>query len=361
MSDDVPRRIALVLGTSDGGTGRHVADLAAGLLEARSAVVVAGPRTTDEVFGFTALGARHHPVEIAVGPRPLVDAVAARALRRAVVDADLVHAHGLRAGLLSGLVTPRHTPLVVTWHNAVLGTGLRRSAYALLERRVARWATVTLAASADLLHRVRSLGAHDARLGEVGVAVAKPGDAQRVRAELDVGDAPLVLAVSRLHPQKGLDTLVAAAGGMGAVQVLIAGEGPQRPALERQIAECSAPVRLLGRRSDVPDLLAAADVVVLPSRWEARALVAQEAARAGRPIVATTVGGMRDLLGDAAHWVPAGDPVALAVGVRRVLDDPALADSLAAAAHARAAAWPTAAEGVAQVLDLYTELLGGAS
>src|SRR5581483_6622166 len=95
--------------------------------------------------------------------------------------------------------------------------------------------------------------------------------------------------------------------------------------------------RFLGARTDVPALLAAADVVVVPSRWEGQPLIIQETLQAGRPLVASRVGGIPTLTGeDAALLVPAADPDRLASAVRSVLDDPALAAKLEAAAQDRA-------------------------
>jgi len=96
---------------------------------------------------------------------------------------------------------------------------------------------------------------------------------------------------------------------------------------------------------------------VLPSVWEARSLTAQEALRAGRPLVATAVGGTPRLVGDGAVLVPPGDPLALGTAVRRLLDDPAAAAALAARGLAVAACFPTEQDTVAQVCALYAELL----
>ena len=137
---------------------------------------------------------------------------------------------------------------------------------------------------------------------------------------------------------------------------MIAGEGPERPDLQAEIDAGGLPVRLLGYRADVADLLGAADVVVLTSRWEARALIAQEALRAGRPLVATAVGGVPDLVDDAAVLVPYGDPGALAAAVAGVLDDPAEAARLATDGPVRAATWPTEADTLDQLLAGYREL-----
>jgi glycosyltransferase involved in cell wall biosynthesis len=96
---------------------------------------------------------------------------------------------------------------------------------------------------------------------------------------------------------------------------------------------------------------------VVPSEWEGQPLVVQEALRAGRPIVASRVGGIPDLTGDdGALLVPPGDPGELAAAVLAVLDDPGLAARLAAAARARAGSLPTPAAAVASALDSYGRL-----
>jgi glycosyltransferase involved in cell wall biosynthesis len=98
-------------------------------------------------------------------------------------------------------------------------------------------------------------------------------------------------------------------------------------------------------------------VFVLPSRWEGQPLILQEALQAGRPIVATRVGGIPDLTGeDAAMLVPPDDPDALAAAVRRVLTDPALAQRLAAAARERARSLPTENDAVEAALTIYRRL-----
>ncbi len=358
------RRVVLVLATSTGGVGTHVRSLTDGLVGAGWPLTVLGPAATDALFGFRRAGAGFVPVEIAVGARPVPDALAVARLHRLLRGAQVVHAHGLRAGLLAGLACPRRTPYVVSWHNAVLGSGLRRSLLSRLERTVARRADVSLVASADLAERVRSLGGRDVRLVPVaaGALPAATRCPAEVRAELGATGRPLVLGVGRLHPQKGFDVLVRAAAGWTARTptplVAIAGSGPLHGALQEQIVALRAPVALLGRRGDVADLLAAADVVVLPSVWEARSLAAQEALAAGRPLVASAVGGLPELLGDAAVLVPPGDPAALGAAVAWLLDDPDAAAALAARGRARAAGWPGEADTLAQVVAAYRELTG---
>ena len=171
----------------------------------------------------------------------------------------------------------------------------------------------------------------------------------------------MVLAAGRLASQKGLDTLIAAAarwrGRRPEPVLVIAGTGPLAGELAAQARDLGVTARFLGRRDDVGDLLAVADVFALPSRWEGQPLVLQEAMRAGRPIVATDVGGVRDLTGDeAALLVKPGDPAELAAAVLDVLDDPGLAARLSKAAAQRAAALPTETEAVDTVVELYWRL-----
>lgn len=331
-----PARVLLVLATSTGGVGRHVESLAAGLDRRGFAVTVAGPASTAEVFGF----ATYVPVEIGARPHPVRDLLALHRLRRLASGADLVHAHGLRAASFCVL---GHRPVVTTWHNAVegrLGRGL--------ERLVARRAAVVLAASPDLAARARSAGGRDVRAGQVAAPAL-------VATGRDPGlGSPLVLAIGRLHPQKGYDTLLAALPLFPDAVVAVAGDGP----LEAELRAAAPQVRWLGRRGDVADLLAAADVVVLPSTWEARSLTAQEALWAGRPLVATAVGGLPGLLGDGAVLVPPGDPAALGAAVRALLDDPAAATALAARGRAVATTWPIEQDTIDAVAALYRELLG---
>jgi glycosyltransferase involved in cell wall biosynthesis len=230
-----------------------------------------------------------------------------------------------------------------------------------LERFVARRADVTLAASADLGERARALGARDVRPGPVAAPASGPSaDPAATRAELDLGARPLALAVGRLAPQKDWPTLLTAARTWRDVDpapvLAIAGAGPLRQRLAERIDAERLPVRLLGPRDDVARLLAAADVAVLSSIWEARSLFAQEALRAGVPLVATAVGGIPELVGDAAVLVPARDPEALAEAVLRVLREPAVRDRLQIAGPARAGQWPTQEQITAGLLDLYDEL-----
>ncbi|MFI5927823.1 glycosyltransferase family 4 protein [Micromonospora sp. NPDC051543] len=355
--------VALVLASSTGGVGQHVRSVARGLVASGATVLVCGPAATQEQFDFTGVGARFEPVEIPASPTP-ADARAVLALRRVLATArvDVVHAHGLRAGLVAVLARPP-APLVVTWHNAVLAGGLRGGVSRLVERVVARGARVALGASADLVGRAAALGAADARLAPVAAPTLAAPRRRRaaVRAEFGVGpEQPLILSVGRLHPQKRYDVLVDAAARWRTRTpppvVVIAGSGPAYLSLAARISAARAPVTLLGHRTDVADLLAGADLAVVTSDWEARQLFAQEAMRAGVPLVTTAVGGLPELVGDAAALVPSVDVDAVDAAVRALLDDPAARADLGRRGAERAATWPTEADTVAVLASLYAEL-----
>ncbi|WP_344174189.1 glycosyltransferase family 4 protein [Pilimelia columellifera] len=354
-------QVVQVLASSAGGIGAHVASVTRGLRADGAPVTVCAPASALSLFDFG--DAATSPVEIPPSPR-LADLRAVWTLRRAIRTAghvSVVHAHGLRAGFVAVLARTGR-PLVVTWHNAPLSGGVRAVAHRVLETAVARGADVTLGASSDLVERARRVGGRDVRLGELSAPRLAPGRSRaEVRAELGLGeDVPLLLTVGRLHPQKRLDVLVAAAARWRDLRptplVAIAGDGPDTDTLQAQVARANAPVRLLGRRSDVADLLAAADLAVVTSSWEARQLFVQEALRAGLPLVATAVGGIPGLVGDAARLIPANDVDAVDSAVRELLGDPQERVRLTAAGRARAATWPSEAQTVAALADLYRQL-----
>jgi glycosyltransferase involved in cell wall biosynthesis len=382
------RPITYVVGATAGGTGRHVVMLAAGCAAAGLHVCVCGPAwlgpqlaaAVGKQAGDRGRPASQRPqfevVPIGTRPRPGKDAAAVRLLRAALrrTAPSVVHAHGLRAGALAALALRpfpgsawpggRRPALVVTVHNAPPPGRPAAAGYGALERLVARRADVVLCVSADLTARIRRLGAREVGRALVpapaAVPTQEPGPCGFPAAWAGGDRRPVVLAAGRLTAQKGLDTLVAAAAswrGRRPEPVLaVAGTGPLAGPLARQAAALRVDARFLGWRDDLPALLAAADVFVLPSRWEGQPLVLQEALRAGRPVVAADVGGVREVTGDAALLVPPGDPQALAAAVLRVLDDARLARGLAEAAAARARELPGEAEAVAAAIALYERL-----
>ncbi|WP_326648997.1 MULTISPECIES: glycosyltransferase family 4 protein [unclassified Streptomyces] len=357
-------RTVQVLGGGSAGSSAHVRSLAEGLVARGVRVTVCAPAELEHVYDFPGAGAHFAPV-----PRRS-DPAAVGALRAACAGADVVHAHGLHAAVRATLaLSGQRVPLVVTWHTrAHDDDGARGRVLRLLERRAARASAVVLGTCSELVDRARTRGARDARLAPVAVPAprGRPGGAEsKARAELGAVERPLLMTVGSLVPHRGYTTLLDAARlwrGLDPVPlVVIAGEGRQRGALQRRIEAERLPVRLMGRRDDIGELLAAADVAVLPSRWEARSLLAQEALRLGVPLVATAVGGVPELVGEAAELVPYGDAAALGEAVARLLGDPGRREELAAAGRAQAATWPTEDETIALVLSVYDELVAGRS
>lgn len=380
-------RVALVLATSTGGVGRHVRALANGLVEAGHRVEVLGPAATNAKFAFDTPDSRltFRPVGIAAGFRPWLDFRAVVRLRRLTRDADVVHAHGLRAAAVTATALSRspfrslgfrrrglrrrafgrrgiRRPIfVVTFHNAVLGNGFRHRVLRFVMCRAAGAADTTLVVSADLAAELAASGVASDKALVAAVLPPPSRDAGTVRSALGIGVSDrMVVAVGRLHPQKGFDVLVRASEMLRDrapdVFVVVAGEGPARPMLEGLIAAGESLVRLLGDRHDVTDLVHAADVVVMPSRWEGWPLTAAEALGAGRPLVVTRVGGLPELVGDAALLVEPEDPLALADGLTRVLTDPKLAAELSARAISRAAELPSDDDVTAQILASYQRI-----
>ncbi|MFB7408957.1 glycosyltransferase family 4 protein [Streptomyces sp. NPDC056202] len=356
-------RTVQVLGGGSAGSSAHVRSLASGLVARGVRVTVCAPAELDRVYDYRGAGAHFVPL-----PR-LGDPATVAALRNACIGADVVHAHGLEASVRAALALAGvgdRAPLVTTWESRNQARGAARGGVLrLLERRTVRAATVVLATSSELVDRARRRGARDARLAPVTVPPARGPVCLhdgKARAELGAVDRPLLMAVGALERGRGYRTLLDAARSWRELDpqplLVIAGEGRERAALQRRIAAEDLPVRLIGRREDVAELLAAADVAVLPSRWEARSLLAQEALRLGVPLVATAVGGVPELVGDAAELVPYGDAEALAAAVRGLLDDVDRRMDLAAAGRVQARTWPTEDETVAHVLSVYDELAG---
>jgi glycosyltransferase involved in cell wall biosynthesis len=341
-------RIAQVITATSGGIGRHVASVATRLCQRGHAVRIYGPEESVCAHRLGDLGADVLPV--------------GRLARLA--GADVVHAHGYKAGAIAVPVCRlRRVPLVVTWHNAILGSGLQARIGRALQMLVARSADLTLAASSDLVAEARRLGARNSRLAPVAAPVLAqpdvPREVQRRELGLTDGDV-LILTVSRLAPQKNLGLVLEIARCVldhPELVFVIAGEGPQRDELAERARADGSNVRLLGHRNDIASLLAAADLALLTSTWEARALVAQEAVLAGLPLVSTRVGGIEELLGDAAVFFDLDDA---GTAARELVDLAANAErraELRSAAIARAATWPNEDQVVDDLVAAYQELM----
>lgn len=382
-------RVMLVTALVAGGVAAHVQSLASGLAAEGHRVVVACPPAVARRLDRGTDGVTYIDAPVGSRPHPVQDRRAVMTLRGFMQGADVVHAHGLRAGALA--VTARRVArgprprLVVTTHNAPPEGRAAHAVYAVLEQVVAHGADTVLAVSPDLVERARRAGASSTDLAVVP-AVPRPSvrDEDRLRVRALVrrrlglapdGDVALVVNAGRLSPQKDQGTLVDALdlitdqwlgrhGDVGATPppvLVIAGEGPDRPALEARVSATheQTDVRLIGHRDDLPDLLLAADVVVSSARWEGQPVWLQEALHAGAPVVATDVGGTATVLGGAGLLVGGPDDSradrvrGLADALGRVLRDPALRTDLRRRSLTRATELPTPAQAVAAALAAY--------
>ena len=182
-----------------------------------------------------------------------------------------------------------------------------------------------------------------------------------LREELG-GEGPLVLTPARLNEQKGHSVLLEAIAQVPGARFVLAGDGPEREVLESLTARLGIADRVLflGRRSDIPQLLAACDVFALPSLYEGSSLAVLEAMAAGIPIVSSAIGGTDELLDDGRSGllVPPGDPAALAAALNRVIGDPELRRDLATAARERLDRGLKREQMADRVTGVYRELLG---
>jgi glycosyltransferase involved in cell wall biosynthesis len=319
------RALTVIAEMGTGGAESVVADLAGHLVANGHEACVAsnGGWRADAL---TADGVTTLAVPLrASGPTHLARAVARLRRETAARPVDVVHAHNVRASLAAHLGTRAgrrsRPPLVTTVH------GLADADY-VRAARVLAVSDLVVAVSDDVAVRLTAGGLDPARLRVIENAVpppaADPGVRAEVRAELGLtGESRVVLCVARLAAPKRIDLLLDAWVEVPDATLLLAGDGADRAALERRAAPLGDRVRFLGVRRDVGRLLDAADLVVLPSDREGLPMAVLEALAAGVPVVASAVGGIRQLGGDAVELVAPHRADALAAGVRRVLDDPA--------------------------------------
>jgi glycosyltransferase involved in cell wall biosynthesis len=327
------------------------------------------------------LGAKVFPIPLRGELDPLRDAWAvfqlSRVLRRERVS--ILHAHGAKAGLVGRLAAvSARTPVVFfTVHNSVFYAewpAYKKGFLALAEKALARYTcriiTVSEALRQELIAREGLKPEHVVTvyngINPEEFQVAEPREALRRRLGLPV-EAPLVGTVTRLVPQKGLCYLIEAAALFPPEErpvFVVVGDGPLRAEL-RELADksgVSSRFVLAGVRRDVPLILGALDLLVLPSVTEGLGLILLEAMAASLPVVATAVGGVPEVVldGETGVLVPPGDPAALARAIADLLRVPERARRLGAAGRERVARLFTVERMVGQISALYQEALAGA-
>ena len=332
----------------DGGVARYVMAAALDQIARGWSVAVACPdggRLAGDLAG-AGLARLRWPAVRSPGPASMAETLRLRALieRR---RPDVVHLHASKAGLAGRLGPRRRVPVLFQPHgwSWLAVDGALRSASLAWERAAARRTDLILCvgeaeAEQGRAHGVR--GRYAVVHNGVDLDRFRPaGDGARAeaRARLGIpGGAPLAICVGRLTRQKGQDVLLAGWPEIRRrcpdARLALVGDGDLRPALQ----SISAPgLTFAGAVDDVRDWLAAADVVVLPSRWEGLSLTVLEAFAVGRSVVVSDVPGLAEVVTpDIGARVAPGDPGALADAVAlRLLSRPlARSEGAAAARHA---------------------------
>jgi len=325
-------------------------------------------------------GARtEHVPSLVQPPRPHRDAAA---LARIAAIAkrfrpQIVHTHTAKAGFvgrLAGLGAVRPRPVVVhTYHGHVLEgyfDPMRERAYRSLEAFLARRTDCLVGVSQATVDDLVRLGVATAgrfRVVPLGLdlepfARLEPDDGLAVRNEIGADEDDVVLTfVGRVVPIKRVDLLLRAVALAGrSARLVVVGDGEIRGGLEGLSRELGigGDVSFLGYRRDLPAIAAATDVAVLGSANEGTPVSLIEAAAAGRPAIATRVGGVSEVVTpETGLLVPSGDPEALAAAITNLAADPGLRTRLGAAAREGALSRYSVQRLVADIRELYEELL----
>ena len=301
-----------------GGSERHLLTLLPALVELGVEPVLVGLDDPgwDVAQFYDALDVPSYRL---AAPRDL-DAQLARRLRGVLhaAEPDVVHTHLVHADVYGALAAGR-TPLVSTKHNDdPFRVGPFRHVERLLARRAARVIAIT-----ESLRRfnVERVGLPAEKVTTIHSGMDAPPAAWGA-TEVELPDGPLLVAVARLVPQKGLDVAVRALQGVDASLVVL-GEGPERERLESLARDLGVRLLLPGRVGDVTAVLRRADALVHPARWEGFGLALLEAMLCALPVVASRVSSIPEIVvdGETGLLVPPDDPAALQAAIERVLTD----------------------------------------
>jgi glycosyltransferase involved in cell wall biosynthesis len=253
----------------------------------------------------------------------------------------LLHAHGFKAGLVARPAARMgRVPCLVTVHNDFAGAKAARlrPLYYAAERWLSRWTAGYVTVSRWLAAELADECGVRGRIAVIPNGIILSGWNQGERCGFTLaGRQPLVGTVARLAPQKGVEFFIRAAARLAAnypeLRFLVVGDGPLRPGLESLAGELGLGGRLffMGHRTDVASILSCLSVFVQPSLSEGQGITVLEAMAAGCPVVASAVGGLREVIrhGENGLLVEAGSADTLAEAVGALLDDKTLAGALA--------------------------------
>ena len=289
-------------------------------------------------------------------------------LRELADGVDVLHAHGYKADIYSAFAWKESRPALVstchTWYDNDLAVRI----YGALDRRLLRRFERVVAVSEEVRARLlaATVPANRVRLIRNGVAMETFAAAGRLRQARQAQGGPLLIGlVGRLAPEKGVDVFLYAASFLlrkhPELRFQVAGEGPERPALEtlmRQL-ELEGKLTLSGSHKDMPGFYAGMDVLVSASRQEGLPVALLEGAASGLPIVATRVGAVGEIVvpEETGLLVDPENAEALAAAIARMIDNPERRASFGQAAQQRIAAEFSAARMTADYLAIYGEAL----
>ncbi|MCP3905916.1 MAG: glycosyltransferase family 4 protein [Planctomycetes bacterium] len=369
-------RVLHIVEASNTGVGRHVVDLAAGLLGHDCRVdLVYSTRRMDDVFAERLRSLPElHATAIDMQRRPAIaDATVVRrvrALARQRGPFDIVHGHSSKGGAIARLAAGGRGPAVVYTPNGVFTmnpelSSLARRAVGAIERRLARRTDAVIAVSPVERDHLRDLGVADRLLHVIpnGIPARAWEPRETARRNFGIGPDEIVVGfLGRLSPQKNPELLVDAFARLASrcpeATLAVVGDGPRADACRDLVgaAKLDGRVRWLGFQT-AEAAMPAFDVFAMPSRYEGMPYVLMEALCLGLPIVATDVGGTRLAVvdGENGRVVAPGDPAALADALASVLLDPAHRQQLGAASRKLSERF-TVAEMVRRTLALYREL-----
>ena len=292
---------------------------------------------------------------------------------------DIVHSMGLRADFYTNIAARlcRPRPIIVSTI-AMMAHGYdvppwRRRAYELVEGWTTRKTDLLITDSEYTRqglfrgHTLPEAGVQTIRIGTSLTSKPEAADGDMIRRELSISSGPLVASLGRLVEQKGhdvfLDAFALLREKVPSAQAVVVGDGPLKVILENMATrpDMGGKAHVFPSRNDLVNILAAANIVVIASRSESMPLLLYDAMAMARPIVATAVGGIPEVLEDGVTGilVPPESPHDLAMAMERLLSNPAMAMTLAEQARITAMERYNTDHCVQEVQQAYQRLLGG--
>lgn len=376
---DAVRVLALLESSTGAGPARNLIEFArraaSGPFSAAISLVTFQRGSAEPPSAFVVAARRAGvPIDVLVERRSF-DSAVLRQLRSLVAQRQphIIETHNMKSHLLICLLGLQRKYPWIAVHHGYTAMDLKDRLYRYFDRwslpRACRVLTVCNAFAADM----RRAGVPAARIVVQHNAAPEflsppPGEAGRLRQRLGIpAGVPVVLALGRLSAEKGHRDLIEAAAILRdrwpalPFRLVLAGDGPERARLERA---CRRPglqdaVILVGHQADVRPYYAMARLLALPSHSEGSPNVVLEAMAAGVPLVATSVGGVPEIVRDGANGllVRPRDPVRMAAAIARLLEDPALANTLSTAARSIVAEEYSPGPRRLRLLRLYRDVL----